>query len=93
MSKSQKKVCRLILFIASDEPNSVITQKTITDFCEKNFKDSFELEIVDVFKDSALALENNIIAVPTLLVKEPLPERRIVGMIDSEEKFAAILGI
>lgn len=83
----------MILFIASEEPNSSITQRIITEFCKKHHRYSYHLEIVDVFRDSERALKNNIIAVPTLLIIEPIPERRIVGLIESEEKFATILGI
>ncbi len=90
----ENNICyRFILFIAGEEPKSHITKNVLLSFCKKYFKTSYQVDIVDVFEDYNVAIENQIIAVPTLIKKEPLPEVTIVGLIENEEKLAKILGI
>ena len=46
--------------------------------CNEHFRDSYELEVVDIFQQPGLAREDQILAVPTLIKRTP-PLRRIIG--------------
>jgi circadian clock protein KaiB len=75
--KAEKYLLRL--FITGILPNSaraVVNSKAI---CEKYLKGRYKLEIIDIYQQPALALTEDIIAVPVLIKKFPLPEERIIG--------------
>jgi circadian clock protein KaiB len=59
--------------------------------CEKYLKDQFDLEIIDIYQQPALAAEGQIIAAPTLIKAMPLPLRRLVG--DFSDQNRVVLGL
>ncbi len=61
----------LKLFVAGDEPNSYKAKKTIERLCESCLKGNYKLEVVDVLKDYQVALDNNILIAPTLVIVAP----------------------
>ena len=69
----------LRLFITGILPNSVRAVKNIKAICEQYLKDRYELEIIDIYQQPSLTLTENIIAVPVLIKKFPLPEERVIG--------------
>ena len=75
----------LWLFIIDDQPNSVRAVLNIRTICEKHLKGRYELDIFDLNQQPALALSEDIIAVPTLIKKFPLPERRLIGDLSNTE--------
>jgi circadian clock protein KaiB len=54
-------------------------------FCEKYLKDRYELEIIDIYQQPSLALKEEIIAIPLLIKKFPLPEKRLTGDLSNIE--------
>lgn len=87
----QEEQTEIILFVAPDEPNSLVTEKSVRVFFEKSFKSSGSLKIINVFDDYNTAIEHNIVVVPTLIIKSPTSEKRIIGAIESESLLSAIL--
>ena len=79
----------LRLFITGILPNSlraVINAKAI---CEKYLKGRYELEIVDIYQQPSLAIQEQIVAVPVLIKKLPLPEERMIGDLSDIEMVLA----
>ena len=75
--RSGKYILRL--FVTGILPNSVRAVVNIKAICEKYLKDRYELEIIDIYQQPELAHTEEIIAVPLLIKKFPLPEERMVG--------------
>ena len=75
----------LKLFIIDDQPNSVRAVVNIKTICEKYLKGQYELDIIDLYQQPALALSEDIIAVPVLIKKFPLPEIRLIGDLSDTE--------
>lgn len=71
--------CILKLFVAGISPNSIRAIENINAICEKYLKGRYEVEIIDIYQQPALALEEEIITIPVLIKKSPLPEVRLVG--------------
>lgn len=69
----------LRLFVTGQTPRSVKSIENLKRLCEKYLKGRYELEVIDIYQQPALASENQIIAAPTLIKKLPLPLRRLVG--------------
>jgi circadian clock protein KaiB len=59
--------------------------------CDKYLPGQFDLEIIDIYQQPAMAKEGQIIAAPTLIKSMPLPLRRLVG--DFSDKERVILGL
>ncbi len=84
VSRRQKYVLRL--YVAGMNPRSRAAIRTITKVCEENLKDRCELEIIDIYHQPTLARGEQIVAVPTLLKKVPVPLRRIIGDMASMDR-------
>ena len=75
----------LKLFVTGFLPNSTRAVINIKAICEKYLQGNYELEIIDIYQQPALALAEDIIAIPLLIKKSPLPEIRLIGdMSDTE---------
>ncbi len=69
----------LRLFITGILPNSVRAVTNIKAICEQHLKGRYKLEIIDIYQQPSFTLTENIIAVPVLIKKYPLPEERVIG--------------
>jgi circadian clock protein KaiB len=76
----------LRLYVAGINPRSTAAIRAITQICEERLKDRYELEIIDLYQQPALAKGEQIIAAPTLIKKLPLPLRRIIGDMANKER-------
>ena len=61
--------------------------------CEEHLKDKYALTIIDIYRYPELAVKEQIIVVPVLVIKDPLPERRALGDLSDTEKVLEILHI
>src|SRR6476646_7894864 len=76
----------LRLFVTGILPNSARAVVNIKAICETYLKGKYELEIIDIYQQPDLALTEEIIAIPLLIKKFPLPEERLIGDLSDIEK-------
>ena len=76
----------LRLYIAGTTSRSVSAITNLRRICEEYLEGRYELEVIDLYQMPRLAKDEQIIAVPTLIKKLPLPFRRIIGDMSNEEK-------
>ena len=69
----------LKLFVTGMLPNSAHAIVNIKAICSKYLQNRHELEVIDIYQQPALAFSEDIIAVPVLIKKAPLPEERLIG--------------
>ena len=73
-----------------------MTNKAIYN-CKKNleiiFKSNYEIKIINVLEKPKLANEENVIALPVLIRKNPLTEVRILGDMPDLELFKSDLSL
>lgn len=86
-------ICKLRLYAAGASMNSVKAIENVKAVCETHLKGRYELEIIDIYQQPLLAQEDQIIALPLLIRKYPLPERRFVGDMSDTEVIINGLGI
>lgn len=84
---SQNRKFILRLFITGLTPKSTIAIRNVQRVCEEHLLGRYELEVVDLYQQPALAKSEQIIAAPTLIKKLPLPLRKIIGDMSDTEKF------
>ena len=76
----------LRLYVAGQTPKSVDAITNIKKICEENLKGRYVLDVIDLYQQPQLAQGEQIIAVPTLIKKWPLPLRRIIGDMSNTER-------
>lgn len=76
----------LKLFVTGILPNSARAVVNAKAFCEQYLAGKYELEIIDIYQQPKLAIAEDIIAVPVLIKKFPLPEERVIGDLSDIEK-------
>ena len=83
----------LSLYVSGMSPKSMEAIKNIKWLCEEHLKGSFELDIIDIYKNPKLASEQHIVFSPSLLKKLPLPKKTLVGTLSDTKKVLQALGI
>ncbi|KAA2243599.1 circadian clock protein KaiB [Chitinophaga agrisoli] len=83
----------LRLFITGASPNSARAVANLKSICETYIKDRYALEVIDVYQQRQLAKEEQIVAMPLLIIKQPLPEKRLIGDMSDMQKVLKGLGI
>ena len=83
----------LHLYITGATPNSTRAVRNIKDICEEYLKGRYELLIVDIYQQSELAQQEDLIGVPTLIKRSPGLVRRLVGDLSDRERVLKALGI
>ena len=81
----------LKLYITGRTTRSEIAIKNMYDICEKELKDHYQLDIIDVLEHPQLAEDEKILATPTLVKTLPAPLRRLIGDLSNVEK--VLLGL
>jgi circadian clock protein KaiB len=81
----------LRLYVTGQTPRSQRSIENLRTLCEKYLKGQFDLEVIDIYQQPALAAEGQIIAAPTLIKTMPLPLRRLVG--DFSDQARVVLGL
>ena len=89
----QQKEWQLRLYIAGKTPKSVKALENIKKYAEEYLKGKYSIEIIDLLKNPQLAEGDQILAVPTLVRKVPVPIRKIIGDLSNEEKVLVGLDI
>ena len=83
----------LHLYITGATPNSTRAVRNIKDICEQYLKGRYELLIIDIYQQPALAEREDLIGVPTLIKRRPGLVRRLVGDLSDRDRVLKALGI
>jgi circadian clock protein KaiB len=81
----------LRLYITGQTPRSRRSVENLRALCDKYIPGQFDLEVVDIYQQPAMAAAGQIIAAPTLIKTMPPPLRRLVG--DFSDQNRVILGL
>lgn len=76
----------LRLYVAGQTPKSLKASENLKRICEEHLKDRYTIEIIDLVKNPKLAAGDQIIAIPTLVRRLPLPVRKMIGDFSNTEK-------
>jgi circadian clock protein KaiB len=83
----------LRLYVTGMTKRSARAIENLQTFCEKHLAGHYELQVIDVYQQPELARTEQIVAVPTLIKKLPLPLRRLIGDMSDEERVLVGLDI
>lgn len=91
VSSSGREKYLLRLYITGTTSRSIQAITNLKKICEEYLEGRYELEVIDLYIEPALAKGDQIIAAPTLIKQHPLPFRRIIGDMSNKEK--VLLGL
>lgn len=84
---------KFMLFVSGMSVKSGHAIENLRKICDQYLKDSYELEIIDISRDTEQAVIHQIVAIPTLIKTDPAPRRIILGDLSDKEKVLRILNI
>ena len=91
--KPQEERWELRLYVAGNTPKSINAISNLKKYCEVHLGNKYTLEVIDLLIHPQLAAGDQILAIPTLVRKVPVPIRKIIGDLSDEEKVLVGLDI
>jgi circadian clock protein KaiB len=76
----------LRLYVAGKTARSVAAFENLKRLCEKHLPGKYQIEVVDLLVHPQLAKGDQIIAIPTLVRKQPPPIRKVIGDLSDVER-------
>ena len=83
----------LQLFVSGMSQKSMEAIENAKRIFDENFKELFELEIIDLYKNPEAALSHHVVFTPSLIKSFPLPKKILIGNLADPEKVIKALGI
>ena len=83
----------LKLYVTGATERSLRAIANLKAVCEQYLKGRYHLEVVDIYRRPALLRRDQIVAVPTLVKKLPVPLRLLVGDLTRTEQVLEGLGL
>lgn len=84
---------RFRLFVAGATLNSTRATSNFAHFCRVHLPGRHSIDIVDVFQQPGVALDEKVFLTPTLMRMEPGPVKRVVGTLSQEQPLLEALGL
>jgi circadian clock protein KaiB len=86
-SKPRKpKTWKLRLYVAGQTPKSIRALANLKVLCEKHLKGRYQIEVIDLLEHPHMARGDQIVAIPTLVIKLPQPVRKIIGDLSDADR-------
>lgn len=79
-------VWELHLYVAGRSSKSATALANLKKICEQYLAGKYRIETIDLLEHPQRAKEDQIFALPTLVRKQPLPIKRIIGDLSNTEK-------
>jgi circadian clock protein KaiB len=76
----------LRLYVTGQSPNSIRAIENLRRACEEHVPGRYRIQVVDLLENPRLAAEDQILAVPTVVRKLPVPIRKIVGDLSDTDR-------
>ncbi len=77
---------KLRLYIAGQTSRSLAAIRNLEQICEEHLGGRYHIEVIDLVKNPRLARDDQILAIPTLIRKIPVPARKIIGDLSNVER-------
>lgn len=81
------------LYVSRSTRRSTLAIMNLKAVCERYLPGRYVLEVIDVFQRADLARADQIVALPTLIKRLPLPFRRLVGDMSDPMKVLSGLNV
>jgi circadian clock protein KaiB len=76
----------LRLYVAGQSPKSLRAFSNLKALCDEHLAGHYEIEVIDLVEQPALARADDILAIPTLVRRLPAPLQKIIGDLSNTER-------
>lgn len=76
----------LRLYVAGQTPKAITAFTNLKKICEEQLNGKYSIEVIDLMISPQLGEEDQILALPTLVRKLPVPVRKIIGDLSDTER-------
>jgi circadian clock protein KaiB len=83
----------LELYVAGAAPRSLRAIAIIRKLCDERLPGRYDLQVIDIYQEPALAEREGILAVPALIRRQPLPVLTLVGDMSNLGHVMSCLGL
>ena len=83
----------LRLYVAGQTPKCMRAFSNLKRICEQYLTNRYQIEMIDLLNDPALARIDQILAVPTLVRRLPEPVKKIIGDLSNTQRVLAGLDL
>jgi circadian clock protein KaiB len=83
----------LRLYVTGMTPRAGRAIENVRAICDEHLDGRYDLEVIDVYQQPALAKDEQIVAAPTLIKEHPLPLRRLIGDMSNRDRVLAALDL
>ena len=80
------KLWHLRLYVAGQTPRSLAAFANLKRICETHLKGLYHIKVIDLVAQPQLSRGDQILAVPTLVRRLPVPVRKIIGDLSDTER-------
>ena len=87
----KSKVWKLRLYVAGQSPKSIRAFANLKVLCEEHLKGRYLIEVIDLLEQPHLARGDQIVAIPTLVIKLPHAVQKIIGDLSNTDR--ALVGL
>ena len=85
-ASSKSDSWKLRLYVAGQTPKSVRALANLNMLCEEHLNGRYHIEVVDLLEHPDMARGDQIVAIPTLVIKLPQAVRKIIGDLSDTDK-------
>ncbi|PZO38319.1 MAG: circadian clock protein KaiB [Pseudanabaena frigida] len=82
----EEEIWEMRLYVAGKSAKSLLAIANLQRICEEFLNGRYQIEVIDLVEHPHIARKEQIIAVPTLIKKLPLPLKQIIGDLSNQEK-------
>lgn len=90
-NEANTQIWELRLYVAGQTPKCLAALSNLKRICDEHLPGQYRLEVIDLLENPRLAREHQILAIPTLVRKLPVPLRKIIGDLSNKER--VLLGL
>ena len=83
----------LRLYVTGMTPRSTQALAAIRSLCDEHLAGRYDLEVIDIYQHPQRAVDDQVIAAPTLVKQLPAPLRRLVGDLSDTERVMSALDL
>jgi len=83
-ARSNRYVLRL--YVAGQTPKSITAFANLKRICEEHLAGRYKIQVFDLLENPQLASGDQILAIPTLVRRLPVPIRKIIGDLSNTER-------
>jgi circadian clock protein KaiB len=84
--RSPAKLWELRLYVAGQTPRSLTAFANLKQICEEHLKGRYRIQVIDLVEKPQLSKGDQILAIPTLVRRLPVPVRKIIGDLSDTER-------